>query len=320
MNLPALRQSIAAVIVNYGTSSYLPDLLESLVGQIDAALIVDNYSSVQERLKVERLVGDYAASPLVVDVLRMPNNPGFGAGVNAGIENLEFEHDIVWILNPDMIVTPGAASALASELDNAPDSIASPVIYWRDQSKFWFAGGSLDINRGSVVHWHVPLSSDMPFECNFLTGAAIMCKVSVWKSLGGFSQSLFLYWEDADLSVRARSRGIRLLVVPTSRVLHVVGGAGGVSRGRSTTYYYYLSRNRIVVCYGQYGRLYRLLSLASLVELARMIYRASRDEDRPLAKVAYCLRGFFSGVRLAVVYQLRARRALRGAQSQIGGQ
>jgi GT2 family glycosyltransferase len=56
-----------------------------------------------------------------------------------------------------------------------------------------------------------------------------------------------LYWEDADLSIKLKGLGLELVVVPTVKFWHQEGGSGGAV-GRSSDFYYYMARNRDLVC------------------------------------------------------------------------
>ncbi len=71
---------------------------------------------------------------------------------------------------------------------------------------------------------------------------------SLWEALGGFDERYFLYWEDVDLSWRARGLGAQLLVVRDAVAVHDEGGTQQPShqRERSASYYYFNIRNRLL--------------------------------------------------------------------------
>jgi N-acetylglucosaminyl-diphospho-decaprenol L-rhamnosyltransferase len=58
---------------------------------------------------------------------------------------------------------------------------------------------------------------------DWLSGACFMTRRDVFDRLGGFDESFFMYWEDADYCRRAASAGFRRTYVPTSSVRHVGG-------------------------------------------------------------------------------------------------
>jgi len=110
-------------------------------------------------------------------------------------------------------------------------------------------------NAGSVVfddgtgadrgHF-APVGSpyDEPADVFAWCGGGVLLRRAYLSDVGVFEPSLFLYYEDTDLSWRGRARGWRYLYVPDARVRHVQGASGGAGSDRfvvSTT------RNRIVV-------------------------------------------------------------------------
>src|SRR5205823_13298491 len=72
---------------------------------------------------------------------------------------------------------------------------------------------------------------------------------------GGFDERLFLYYEDDDLSVRARLAGFSCIAVPDAVVLH------DHTPGFSPQKLYYLERNR----YWSLLKVYRWRTLVALI-------------------------------------------------------
>jgi GT2 family glycosyltransferase len=86
----------------------------------------------------------------------------------------------------------------------------------------------------------------------WLSGACLLVGRAVWLELGGFDEDYFLYWEDVDLCIRAASRGCELVVDDQATAVHDEGGtqatrmAGPTGSAKSSTYYYYNTRNRLM--------------------------------------------------------------------------
>ena len=64
------------------------------------------------------------------------------------------------------------------------------------------------------------------------------------KELRGFDDRFYLNWEDVDLSLRAKSRGWQIGLVPGAHVYHKVGRSFASTRG--TGIYYYV-RNQLLL-------------------------------------------------------------------------
>jgi GT2 family glycosyltransferase len=169
----------------------------------------------------------------------------------------------------------------------------SPVIVTGDGDEIWFGGGHFDLRRGRTSHWDFRPSSLV--DCDFLTAAAVMVSVSAWRKLGGFREDLFMYWEDADLCLRARALGIRMAVDPSIPIWHAVGATTS-SEGKSALYYYYMERNRMLVLCDTYGRKY-LLSVGIMLETLRVLSRAIREPVGRIRKSNAAVRGIRDGIR-----------------------
>lgn len=65
-------------------------------------------------------------------------------------------------------------------------------------------------------------------EVDYISGAAIMIRTSLWKEIGGFDE-LFApaYCEDSDLAFEVRKHGYKLMYQPTSVVVHFEGKSNG---------------------------------------------------------------------------------------------
>lgn len=119
--------------------------------------------------------------------------------------------------------------------------------------------------------------------------------VETWNELGGFRPDLFMYWEDAEFSLRASAQGNRLGVVGSARVWHKVGGSQG-GDGKSALYFYYMARNRLLVCRPDGGRL-GLLAVVGLRYTLRLLRSALRERDERWVKSMAVVRGSLAGLR-----------------------
>lgn len=75
-------------------------------------------------------------------------------------------------------------------------------------------------------------------------GAACLLRREMLDELGGFDERYFMYYEDLDLSWRARLRGWRILYVPTAVVRHVHAGSSGEW---SDFFIYQVERSRLLM-------------------------------------------------------------------------
>lgn len=243
------RNDIHVVIVNFRSATHVQNCIRSLADSpISSIVVVDNNSGPRHLDELRMRTAEFAN----VSIISNPINRGFGHGVNVGAASIKLQYlDRLWVLNPDTIVRPGCAEALLQATKSGLD-IASPLITKGDPTEemIWFAGGDVDLRTMTTPHYHhgdpIAMADELPkvLQSRFLTGTAPFFTSEAWHRLGGFREDLFMYWEDADLSVRAQHLRLRMAVVTRARVWHAVGATSGES-GLSPLYYRHMQRNRI---------------------------------------------------------------------------
>lgn len=297
--IPASDVEVHVVIVNYHSADLAAACIESLaVEEIASLTVLDNASGGAESDLLEQALSN---SPHNSRLLVSVTNLGFGAGVNKAVASIPAKaNDLLWILNPDTTVPQGTVSQMRKEMIEGGFDLLSPVILKGEQgsSAVWFAGGLYDARVGRVRHYlqgeHLSsLKAEMPFT-NFLTGAALLIRVSAWKKLEGFRTDLFLYWEDVDLSVRAAQAGLALGMASQATIWHQVGGSGG-GAGRSSAYYFFMARNRFLIAGKSWDGDRR--SLGRFVETTRLLLRPLKEHGLGKLKLIHSVRGTRAGLK-----------------------
>ncbi len=287
---PNVDSRVHLIIVNYFSS----EMVEQLLSAIDPAYfgsicVVDNSVNATEAFNLKS-----CCNGKPVSIVTAPDNIGFGAAVNLGANSLVMDSsDVLWILNPDTLPAVDCAENLLRTMVAEQASFASPVITTGvGGAEIWFSGGVIDSKKGRTEHSHSPVEDVVC--CNFLTGAALMVCVSAWRQLNGFREDLFMYWEDADLSIRAAKAGFKLIVDPGSTVWHAVGATSS-QEGRSSLFYYYMQRNRLIVLREEFGLIY-CLHPYRMRESLIMSLRVVREPNGGFAKFGASIRGFAAGL------------------------
>ena len=235
--------TVGIVVVSYGSHELLAANLVS-PGQANRntrVVVVDNYHSAAERAAVTLLAAERGWA-----LLPMDENLGFGLAVNIGVDHAKtLGCEQFLLLNPDACVSAEVIDALRLECDRDPMTMVAPLIV-RPDGRVWFKGNKIDPRNGSV-------GSADDFGAvganGWLTGAAMMVHLTLWDKIGGFDPDYFLYWEDIDLSRRCWAVGGKLLVRSDLSAVHDVGGTqqkAQPSEVKSTLYFYYNCRNRLV--------------------------------------------------------------------------
>lgn len=292
---------VGIVIVNYNSTEYLEDCLNSLqASHTNPVLVWDNGSRPETLVRTRELAGRFTN----VNLIEHPCNLGFGAAVNRAVECLlegNSELEYVWVVNPDVVVDGACLETLMSEARRHDWDLASPKILMAgDKSdRVWYSGGHLDRPAGRSVHWDIgrrDVSRQPPRAITFISGAAVLIKSSTWRELGGFREDLFLYCEDAELSMRYVDYGASLGVSQAAIAWHWEGRSSEAN-GRSANFYYYVQRNRLTV-YADHGGKWALLLGSGAPETLRLILNTLRPLRRDsLGKLKASLAGVYDGVR-----------------------
>lgn len=296
---------LAVLVVNYGSSALLREHLVPLVQTASDVLVVvvDNRTDDVERRTVDRLAAEHGW------YLETPStNLGFGAGMNlaaARARALGAQH--VLLLNPDVVLAPDALGTLRREVTRRPNTVFSPTLLRPDGSVF-FGGTDLYLADGRMRSRRrrpVPRPGRrVPRVRPWLSGACLILDVELWSACGGFDDEYFLYWEDVDLSHRVEAVGGRLQVLAGVQAVHDEGGTSRservTDRARSTTYYYYNVRNRLLYARKHLGRRDRLSwALLSPVVAGEILLQGGRRQFlRSMRPVGTAVRATVDGLLL----------------------
>lgn len=209
--------NISIVILNYNGRKVLEKCLASVfrVNYPNFSVVVVDNNSADGSLEAAKAKFSKAI------FIKNEQNLGFASGNNVGIRfSLEHGADYILLLNNDTEVTSDFLAFLtAASEKNKKIGIAGPIIFKGNSKKVWFSGGEIDWFRMKTRHVE-ELGGEKAYSTGFITGCAMLVKKEVFKKVGLLDEDFFLYWEDADFSVRAQKAGFGCVVVPASKINH----------------------------------------------------------------------------------------------------
>ncbi len=203
-------------------------------------VVVDDGSSDGTAAAVE-------ASYPAVRLLRHEAALGFTAAANAGADLATGE--LLLLLNSDTEAAPDAVGALAAAFAADPRlGVAGAALLYPDGRPQWSGGrapralwlfalsSGLARRLDALTPWRRrrPVSGHGGERVEWVTGAALATRRSLWESLGGLDPRFALYAQDLDFCLRARAAGWKVAVVPESRVVHHHGATIGRQSSNST--------------------------------------------------------------------------------------
>lgn len=197
-------------------------------------------------------------------LLRSEENLGFSGGQNLGIKlALVNNTDYVLVLNNDVYIDENLIINLLETFEKQKDAgLVSPKIYFakgheyhKDRYKesdlgkvIWYAGGKMDWGNVLAFHKGVDEVDKGQFESlektDYTSGCCVMIKREVFEKVGLFDEKYFLYYEDNDLSQRAKRKGFESYYQPKAVIWHINAGSAGGSGSKLQDYY--ITRNRLL--------------------------------------------------------------------------
>ncbi|NLG10064.1 MAG: glycosyltransferase family 2 protein [Coriobacteriaceae bacterium] len=225
-----MPSKISASVVSYNNREQLMRLLQSFERYCDVAT-VDLY--LIDNASVDGTIAAVRQSFPWVKLIVNERNLGFGEAHNQVLDQLDSEYHLV--INPDIVFIEDTVTSLADFMDSHPQVVmATPRILNLDGSeqrlpksrprlKYVIArryeqrfGWAKQLCR---EYTRADESLDQPTHIENCTGSFFIIRTKIFKQLGGFDSSFFLYFEDNDLTVRAMQLG-SVMFVPITQVLH----------------------------------------------------------------------------------------------------
>ena len=246
------------IVVNWNTHDYLALCLASIVSDRGVVLTDDSGAAVQPgEIRAEVIVVDnasddgsaamVAANFPQVHLLVNGRNLGFAAANNQAIAQARGR--VLFLLNPDAYLRPGALQSLVNFLDMNPQAAAvGPNVLNPDGS--WqaavFRFPSLWDLACEAVFLSVLLPHSRLFarkeiggfqrnhvrEVDWIQGCALAIRREVWDAVGPFDEGYWMYVEELDWCRRASQQGYRLYFTPAAQVVHY--GKRATAKARSS--------------------------------------------------------------------------------------
>ncbi len=233
---------VTVVIPNWNTQRWLSGCLDGLRGQTFRdfeVILVDSGSSDNS---VPFINEHYPE----IKVVRLPENKGFAAAVNAGIKEAGSEY--IALLNVDTVPQPNWLASLVNKIQQSPPEVGSLA-----SKMLSLQNPDLIDDAGDILSWYGTARKrgmgesaqaySQGVEVFSACAGAALYRRAFFEEVGLFDEGLTSYLEDIDLGLRGQLFGYRCLFVPEAEVLHQGQGAN-TARSR---YVFLMTRNRLVL-------------------------------------------------------------------------
>jgi N-acetylglucosaminyl-diphospho-decaprenol L-rhamnosyltransferase len=215
--------SFTIVTVVHDSASDLARLIASMQRHLDPApelIVVDSGSNDD---------GPALAAAAGARTITLDGNPGFGAANNAGVA--QATNAVTVLLNPDVELLDDGLGRLAARAAQR-DVLLAPRLLNPDgsvQRSAWpVPGGWGALGRALIPG---PVRREPAGPVGWALGAALAARTELLADLGPFDPDAFLFYEDLELCLHARERGIEVVLDPSIHVVHAGGHATGPAFG-----------------------------------------------------------------------------------------
>lgn len=190
-------------------------------------------------------------------LIQIGYNLGYAGGNNVGIRFALNQLDMkyVWVLNNDTIVEPDSLALMVEACSKNPQIgiCGCRLVYEHDRTKLQGLGGIYNSWLGTNYHYAANLSATDKFNDNevakiidYVIGASMMLTRDLLTNVGLLSEDYFLYFEELDITCRARMHNYHHHVVSDAVVYHKEGGSTGHCNNKSILSDYLAIKNRLL--------------------------------------------------------------------------
>jgi GT2 family glycosyltransferase len=277
------------IIVNWNSGSQLHSCINSILEfglpLVNQIIVVDNGSTDGSEIDIENL-------PKVI-LIRAGYNRGFAVACNQGAAFAS--ENYLLFLNPDTRLFPNSLSIpldYMNDKKNAKVGICGIQLVdesgrvsrscARFPSLSVFLAQALGLNRlarlrhltQAMAEW----SHDTTQSVDQVIGAFFLIRYSLFKSLGGFDERFFVYFEEVDFALRAHQAGWYSVYLANAQAYHA---GGGTSRQVKAHRLFYSLRSRLLYGFKHFSLinawLLMLLTLG-LEPFTRIIFALAKGE------------------------------------------
>jgi len=258
-----MEPKVSVIILNYNNIYDTLECIESVSNSNYSnyeIILVDNGSKKEIYTELISKLQDNKK----ITILRSNLNGGFGFGNNIGIRyGYKRGTEYFLILNNDTIINTNTIKSLVTEMEKSDEiGIVFPIILLQNNQNERIVnsiGGEFCVfgfanDRGFGKRYE-QIRNKINNRFFYAPGTCFLISRKLIKQSGIFDENIFLYWEDVDLSWRARLSNYKIRIVTNDFIIHKLN----ISTGKR--------KNPLKLYHREFSSLYVMFKNLSLVSL-----------------------------------------------------
>ncbi|MFA5136546.1 MAG: glycosyltransferase family 2 protein [Patescibacteria group bacterium] len=233
------------VVLNYQGEKFLQQTISSVLDinyprEKYEIIVVDNASTDQSRSIIDQLATDNLPAGRQghqLTTIYLSKNLGFSAGNNVGVRRSKGEYVI--LLNNDCTVDKNWLKELVTVTEKDKNIFAvNPKVYLHKTRKIQNAGIRIFSNGYAQDRGAVPRNNiqeyeedkgqyDKEEEIDAACAVATLYRKAILEKIGLFDERFFLYYEDVEISERAKKYGYKIMYSPKAIAYHKHASSSG---------------------------------------------------------------------------------------------
>ena len=203
-------------------------------------VVVDNNSSDGSVIAFKKEFGEEIIN------LETGENLGYGRGMNFGLTYAaKFNPEYFFIMNNDTKIDPSAISEMVKTAKKYDDNcLVTGKVYHYDRPNILQYVGSRFVDKKYLItkricKYEIDTGQyDKESERDMIDDIFWLMPAKIFKNVGGYSPYFFMNAEQADLALRVKDKGYKLIYTPNAKIWHKGSlSTGGTNKNTKMTYW-----------------------------------------------------------------------------------
>jgi GT2 family glycosyltransferase len=223
---------LSIITINFNTQKLLEACLRSVKQNLNLSdyevIVIDNASDKFNESPIKKIFPH-------AKIIRSKENLGFGRANNLAAKQAKGEY--IWFLNSDTeLPKNNKVEKLIEFLDNNTNYAAvSPLVVDNTGKPQAYQYGYFPKVWRMVLEkfsfsrsWKFVSADNLPLESrniDWVSGAAMLVRKTMFNAVGGFAKEYFLYYEDVDLCKKFNANRYKIRFIKDAKVIHYEGAS-----------------------------------------------------------------------------------------------